>query len=291
MKKRKNYWMIGSLCAAGVLAGTVCSHAVWADSAHDALAEIPTVYSETEGTSLEESLLLLHSEEEQKSEMAQSSGAPSPSDGEDASESGTFDGSNAPESDEQTASEANTANEADSQKSQDTEESEGLSQEGQETQTSEGAPLTNAPSALAVFARAANTGWKYVNGELYYYDAAGKMVTGWQWIDGKRYVFRDNGVLYRGWNTISGIPHYLDIEDGHAWTGVRRIDGKIYLLNHNGAVQKVSGWRTGDGEIYYFDAATHEGASGWRWIDARRYHFSDEGRLSRGWTTVSWMPH
>ncbi|MDY3052144.1 MAG: GH25 family lysozyme, partial [Ndongobacter sp.] len=46
-----------------------------------------------------------------------------------------------------------------------------------------------------------------------------------------------------------------------------------------------------DGEIYYFDAATHEGASGWRWIDARRYHFSDEGRLSRGWTTVSWMPH
>ncbi|MDL2327632.1 SpoIID/LytB domain-containing protein [Ruminococcaceae bacterium OttesenSCG-928-A11] len=156
-------------------------------------------------------------------------------------------------------------------------------------------------------------GLQSVDGEHFYYDAAGAPQFGWHLIDGERYYFDPaTGAAVHGWFTDSEGEIYYFCEAGYALTGAVTIDGKDYTFDEQGRLQGQAGateeytWQfeggvvrcigpdgealTGlcevGGALYYFDA---DGVrqTGWQTIDGGRYYFHPEtGRATRGWSTI-----
>ncbi len=111
-----------------------------------------------------------------------------------------------------------------------------------------------------------STGWWYrhedgsyttndfevINGQTYYFNAAGYMVTGWQLIDDTWYYFDGSGAMKTGWVYVGNIWYYLDNE-GKMLTGFQDIAGQRYYFNDAGYM--LTGWQLIEGKYYYFDAS------------------------------------
>jgi len=112
------------------------------------------------------------------------------------------------------------------------------------------------------------TGWKYVDGDWYYFNSAAKdgrdkgyMQTGWLDYNGNRYYFYGNGQMATGFiNLGDDYYYYLDESDtssmGTMKTGWQKIQGKWFYFNTTpgsgflGMMKK--GWQKIDGNWYYF---------------------------------------
>ena len=111
-----------------------------------------------------------------------------------------------------------------------------------------------------------STGWWYrhedgsyttsdfevINGQTYYFNAAGYMVTGWQQVDDTWYYFDGSGAMKTGWVYVGNIWYYLDNE-GKMLTGFQDIAGQRYYFNDAGYM--LTGWQLIEGKYYYFDAS------------------------------------
>ncbi|WP_434319478.1 NlpC/P60 family protein, partial [Faecalicoccus pleomorphus] len=111
-----------------------------------------------------------------------------------------------------------------------------------------------------------STGWWYrhedgsytindfevINGQTYYFNAAGYMVTGWQLVDDTWYYFDGSGAMKTGWIYVGNIWYYLDTE-GKMLTGFQDIAGQRYYFNNAGYM--LTGWQLIEGKYYYFDAS------------------------------------
>ncbi|WP_288229958.1 NlpC/P60 family protein [uncultured Faecalicoccus sp.] len=111
-----------------------------------------------------------------------------------------------------------------------------------------------------------STGWWYrhedgsyttsdfevINGQTYYFNAAGYMVTGWQLVDDTWYYFDSSGAMKTGWVYVGNIWYYLDNE-GKMLTGFQDIAGQRYYFNDAGYM--LTGWQLIEGKYYYFNAS------------------------------------
>ena len=145
------------------------------------------------------------------------------------------------------------------------------------------------------------TGFKSIGRRTYMFDTNGIKVekSGLQTIDGKIYLFSSDGALKSGWQAYKDWLLYFSTTDYAAYTdGIYNISGKYYKFNADGLLflgnggptwiystlyymgkdgALSSGWQTYNGDRYYFDPSTFEGAIGATTIDGKTYFFSDEG--------------
>lgn len=126
------------------------------------------------------------------------------------------------------------------------------------------------------------SGWKDLDGQLYYLDYYGKPVTGWQTVDDKTYYFDpETGKLHTGWLEQENCSYYLTCDGIHTgW--LEEADG-LYYLDETGVMQ--TGWQTVDGTRYYFDE-TGTAFSGWLEYEGSSFYL-DEGALYTGWLEQS----
>lgn len=139
------------------------------------------------------------------------------------------------------------------------------------------------------------TGWLNNNGKIYY--CSPEMVTGDFVYEQKLYVFDANGILQEqikkdnGWLQRGGKWYYF--RNGLLCTnGIYTINGKdygfsggvlqkntvvysagdYYYVDGDGVISRTSGWRTVDGERYYF-GADGKAVYGVQKIDGKIYYF------------------
>ncbi len=91
------------------------------------------------------------------------------------------------------------------------------------------------------------TGWKRIDGQLYYFDENGRMQTGWIKAGDSWYFLQSNGALKTGWINYNKNWYYAD-SNGVIQTGIINVSGNIYILDSNG-IMKTSNTVI-DGEFY-----------------------------------------
>ena len=148
----------------------------------------------------------------------------------------------------------------------------------------------------------------YVDGELYYFDGGCRMHTGWlTWnSDSTRTYFGADGAALEGWQEVEGDTYYFDPSNechGARWETV--VEGKRYyfdgscrmvtgLVEWNDDGRKsffgtdgaaVSGWRTVDGDRYYFSAEDGRSLRWQNYVDGELYYFDGGCRMHTGWLT------
>ena len=102
--------------------------------------------------------------------------------------------------------------------------------------------------------------WITISNRLYYFDPAqnGKLVKGWQLIDGNRYYFDETNDY-----AVTGLQSLTDPGDGKTYDFYFSADGKLQY-----GLQTIGGLK------YYFDPGTGRRANGWRTIDGDDYYFA-----------------
>lgn len=80
------------------------------------------------------------------------------------------------------------------------------------------------------------TGWKRIDGQLYYFDENGKMQKGWIKAGDYWYFLSNNGRLRTGWINYNNNWYYAD-STGAIQTGVINIAGKVYIFDDNGVMK------------------------------------------------------
>lgn len=95
------------------------------------------------------------------------------------------------------------------------------------------------------------TGWKKIDGKLYYFNDSGKMLTGWIQAGSVWYFLQDNGVLKTGWINYNNNWYFADAS-GAIQTGVINIAGKIYVLDSNGMMKTSNA--VINGQFYTIDS-------------------------------------
>lgn len=80
------------------------------------------------------------------------------------------------------------------------------------------------------------TGWKRIDGQLYYFDENGKMQTGWIKAGSSWYFLQSNGALKTEWIKYNGNHYYSDL-NGVMQTGTISISGKVYIFDDNGVMK------------------------------------------------------
>lgn len=80
------------------------------------------------------------------------------------------------------------------------------------------------------------TGWKRIDGQLYYFDNNGKMQTGWINARDSWYFLQNNGILKTGWFNYNKNWYYAD-SIGSIQTGTINIEGKVYVFDSNGVMK------------------------------------------------------
>ena len=157
-----------------------------------------------------------------------------------------------------------------------------------------------------------STGWWYrhedgsyttndfeiINGQTYYFNAAGYMITGWQLVDDTWYYFDSSGAMKTGWVYVGNIWYYLDNE-GKMLTGFQDIAGQRYYFNKDGSL--YTGWVHDKNNWYYYtDQGLFKGwlyvNNNWYWLDENgvmltgnqiinnvKYYFNENGAMHTGW--------
>lgn len=80
------------------------------------------------------------------------------------------------------------------------------------------------------------TGWKKIDGQVYYFDSNGRMQKGWIKAGDSWYYLQNNGALKYGWINYSKNWYYSD-SSGAIQTGVLNIAGKVYAFDDNGILK------------------------------------------------------
>lgn len=125
-------------------------------------------------------------------------------------------------------------------------------------------------------------GWKFVQGNWYYFDNNGTMATGWRNDGGKWYYLNESGAMATGWKSVGGKWYYLN-NSGDMATGWKAVNGKWYHMDNSGAMS--TGWLADNGKWYYLDNWGSM-ATGWRLVDNTWYYMDNSGMMKTGFFTV-----
>lgn len=143
------------------------------------------------------------------------------------------------------------------------------------------------------------TGIREIDGKYYYFDKNGLMKTScwYTYSDGKRSYFSKNGDAFTGWHTIGGYKFYFSKTTAKALKGANQLDGSWYYFDSKGHMltsalksctdghkryygedgRAITGWKTIDGNKYYFSTKTMKDLHGKAWIGTKAYYFSSSG--------------
>lgn len=140
------------------------------------------------------------------------------------------------------------------------------------------------------------SGWEYIKGRWYYFDASGWMCVGWLNLNGRWFYLSDEtvgirvkGAMVTDWLKIQGIWYYFapektgNFQMGQMMTGWRKLDGMWYYLNPSQTAdakegQMMTGWLTLNGKRYYLS----EGGAmqtGTMVLDGVKYTFAESGEV------------
>lgn len=125
------------------------------------------------------------------------------------------------------------------------------------------------------------SGWKELDGTLYYRDFHGKPFSGWLELEDQTYYLDEQGVPLTGWQDISSDRYYFD-SDGIMSRFWKDIQGQTYFFGSDGVMR--SGWLDMDGNRYYLDEGVL--STGWQSIDGLRRYFDGDGVMQQGFTNV-----
>ncbi len=134
-------------------------------------------------------------------------------------------------------------------------------------------------------AGAALTGLQAVSDLYYYFDSVGRMQTGWLTISDKTYYFKQTasdespqGAALTGLWEMDGSKYYFD-ETGVMQTGGVEVNGVMLYFNSEGQMVRNAGWKTINGNKYYYDPDTAMPVTGWQTIAGYDYYFNQGGIL------------
>ena len=130
----------------------------------------------------------------------------------------------------------------------------------------------------------ANSCWKFLHGQYYYFDQDSNMYTGWLLENGKYYYLANNGPMVTGWSLINGNWYYMN-SSGERTIGWQYINGHWYYLNEDGVMQ--TGWITENNNNYYL---SDSGAmiTGWLYLNGYWYYMNPSGQMSSGWQYIGY---
>ncbi len=148
--------------------------------------------------------------------------------------------------------------------------------------------LTGALLLSVMFASTAYAGqWKHDETGMWYENDDGTWLTGWyEDGNGDWYLFEDSGYAHLGWYEDNGVSYYFFYTDGRmARNCVVGLQDNYYQFDASGAGtllgEGYSGWIY-DGQNWFYLAPNGSYAgTGWRTIDGERYYF-DSGRMMTG---------
>lgn len=126
------------------------------------------------------------------------------------------------------------------------------------------------------------TGWKAIDGKLYYFTKKGRLYTktGMRTIGEKTYYFDDKHYVLSGVIEVDDNIYYFKKKGGARLEdkGVNKLDGKSYCVGEGFALEK--GWyRDSENNRYYFDKKTCEGLTGWNYVGKYKYYFNKKSQL------------
>ena len=130
----------------------------------------------------------------------------------------------------------------------------------------------------------ANSCWKLLFGQYYYFDQDSNMYTDWLLENGKYYYLANNGPMVTGWSLINGNWYYMN-SSGERTIGWQYINGHWYYLNEDGVMQ--TGWITENNNNYYL---SDSGAmiTGWLYLNGYWYYMNPSGQMSSGWQYIGY---
>ena len=151
----------------------------------------------------------------------------------------------------------------------------------------------------------ANSCWKFLHGQYYYFDQDSNMYTGWLLENGKYYYLANDGPMVTGWSQINGNWYYMN-SSGQRMIGWQYVNGHWYYLNEDGVMQTgwimegnnnyylsdsgamITGWLYLNGYWYYMNPSGQM-SSGWQYIGYYWYYFGDDGNgiMKTGWQTIN----
>ena len=131
-------------------------------------------------------------------------------------------------------------------------------------------------------------GWVRLNGTYYFLDPAnnGIRVEGVQVIGGVTYEFDENGAMAEGWKYREGEGWYYYSIGGHRQYGWQKLNGKYYYLDPKQNGIRLEGVQNIAGVIYEFD---ENGAmiEGWRYVEGQGYYYYGVGgHRQYGWQKI-----
>jgi len=129
------------------------------------------------------------------------------------------------------------------------------------------------------------TGIQYDGSSLYYLKSSGAMATndGWVTLNNKWYYSEKSGKIKTSWLKDDNSWYYLQ-GDGSMVTGLKKIDGKSYMLNDNGAM--TTGWVKLNNYWYYFNTDGSI-ATGRITVNGANYYLYDTGAMAKGWINLN----
>lgn len=125
--------------------------------------------------------------------------------------------------------------------------------------------------------------WGKIDGEIYYLDKNSCRVTGWINYRNHLYYMNRKGRLVTGWVG----SRYMQKKNGTYATGFRTIDGNTYFF-HPSTGKKVTGWKTINGKTYYFNGKGVMKKDCWVKRNGKKYRLGSDGTvLTNQWITVN----
>ena len=121
------------------------------------------------------------------------------------------------------------------------------------------------------------TGVKVISGVTYEFDSEGVMIEGWKYHDGEGwYYYGTGGHRQYGWVRLNGTYYFLDpAKNGARLEGVQVISGVTYEFDENGAM--IEGWKYHDGEGWYYYGIGGHRQYGWVRLNGT-YYFLDSAK-------------
>ena len=136
-------------------------------------------------------------------------------------------------------------------------------------------------------------GWVKTGGYWYYLDQNNEEYSGLMAYDqtliigNTEYVFKSGGAMYTGWRYVSGEGYYYyDENSGQKISGWKSVNGNWdYLDPSNNKIMVSNSWKQINGYWYYF-VSSGEMAKGWKYINGNYYYLANDGVMRTGWQDI-----